>query len=75
MPDKQAKNSSLLDSIRAALESDERSLRQIAELAETSHGQLSRFLRGERTIGLDVLDRLASVLGIVVKQPRKRPQK
>lgn len=65
----------LLDILRAAIQSDTRSLRQIAQLTGTTHGQLGRFIRGERTLGADALDRLAQVLGVVVKLPRQKRDK
>ena len=69
------KQPGLLDSIRTALLADKRSLRAIAEAIESDAGQLSRFARGERMLEAATLDRLANVLGVVVKLPRARPDK
>jgi transcriptional regulator with XRE-family HTH domain len=59
--------------LRDALAARPESLRQIAEAIEMDHSQLSRFLRGERTITQASIDKLGIYLGLELKP--KRPPK
>lgn len=72
MADKQAINSSLATALRTAIAADSRSMRDLATAAGIDVAQVSRFMASQRDLSLDAADKLASVLGIVVKQPRKR---
>lgn len=56
----------LIAAICHALQTDGRSLEAIAAEAECHRVQLSRLLRGERSVGLDLADRLCAVLGLEV---------
>lgn len=60
--------------LRDALATRPESLRQIAEAVEMDHSQLSRFLRGERTITQDSIDKLGLYLGLELKPPAKKPR-
>ena len=45
---------------------------ELARQAELSEGQVSRFLRGERGLSLESIDRLLDVLGLeIVIRPRR----
>jgi plasmid maintenance system antidote protein VapI len=62
------------EAIRAALEDSESSRYAIARECGVSESVLSRFVRGERGLTLDTVDRLAKVLGltIVVNKPKRK---
>jgi transcriptional regulator with XRE-family HTH domain len=63
--------------LRDALAARPESLRQIAETVEMDHSQLSRFLRGERTITQGSIDKLGLYLGLELKPPapvKKKPK-
>jgi transcriptional regulator with XRE-family HTH domain len=47
-------------------------LQQIAEAAGVERASLSRFVRGQRTLRLDMADRLAAYLGLELKQTGRR---
>ncbi|HZL36697.1 MAG TPA: helix-turn-helix transcriptional regulator [Tepidisphaeraceae bacterium] len=57
----------LEDEIRKAVAADSRSRREIAEAVGIHEVSLSRFMGGERGIGLDTAERLARVLGVKIK--------
>lgn len=50
--------------LRAAIESSGKSLNQLGLAAGVNDGQLSRFMRGERTLTLETVARLCRVLGL-----------
>ncbi len=54
----------LSDQLRAAIRGSGLSLYGLAKLCGVDHGQLSRFLRGERSITLETADRIAEELGL-----------
>lgn len=61
--------------VREAIAASGLSLREIARRSAVSHGQLGRFLRRERTLTLEALDRLAPVLKLKVSsRARKREE-
>ncbi|HUE89624.1 MAG TPA: helix-turn-helix transcriptional regulator [Vicinamibacterales bacterium] len=63
------------DVVRQAIEESGLSLAELARQASINHGQLSRFMRGERSLTLATLDPLAKVLRLRMvrgKAPRKR---
>jgi ribosome-binding protein aMBF1 (putative translation factor) len=65
------------DTVRQAIEASGLSLAELARRSGVSPAQLSRFLRGERSLTLETLDPLAKVLGLELtkkrgKTPRKR---
>ena len=47
-------------------------LQQIAEAAGIERASLSRFVRGQRTLRLDMADRLAAYFGLELKQATPR---
>lgn len=55
---------------KAALESD-LSFRQLARHSGVDIGQVSRFMSGQRTMGLPAIERVCETLGLTL-QPRKR---
>lgn len=48
------------------------SLRGVAREAGISHPSLVRFMTGERTIRLDIADKLAAHFGFEVKRPKQK---
>ena len=64
------------DVLRDALRSSDESLRQIAKRADVDNGRLSRFVRGERGLTTDAVDRLCKALGLqLVSSKRKKRTK
>lgn len=62
--------------VRQAIEASELSITELARRAEIDHGQLSRFMSGQRTITLETLDPLAKVLGLEIRRKRgKAPRR
>ena len=49
-------------------------LQQVAERAGVERASLSRFVRGQRTLRLDMADRLAAYFGFELKKAGKRPR-
>jgi len=65
----------LTAAIREAIDRDHRSPRRPARLALIDPGHLARFLRGERRLMSDAVDRLCEVLGLaVVHAPTDPPE-
>jgi transcriptional regulator with XRE-family HTH domain len=64
----------LTPALQEAIENSGLSLKALAERAEMDIGQLSRFMRNERTITLPAAGRLCAVLGLELK-PQKREGK
>lgn len=54
--------------IREETQKPDVSLVKLAALADITHGQLSRFLRGERSLTLGTASRLCEVLGLGLVQ-------
>jgi plasmid maintenance system antidote protein VapI len=57
--------------IRRAVLDCGRPLQQVAEAAGIERASLSRFVRGQRTLRLDMADRLAAYFGLELKQTRR----
>jgi hypothetical protein len=77
----------LEDQLRDAIARCGKSLNQLGQAANVNDAQLSRFMRGERTLTLETAGRLCSILGlrfcesespslapVAVKRPRGRPR-
>lgn len=62
---------SMSEVIRKAILDSGRPLQQIAAGAGVERASLSRFVRGERTLRLDMADRLAIYFGLVLKKAKK----
>jgi transcriptional regulator with XRE-family HTH domain len=58
---------SMTEVIRQAVLDSGLPLQQIAEAAGIERASLSRFARGERSLRLDMADKLAGYLGLVLK--------
>lgn len=54
----------LLDAIRRAVESSDKTRYRIAKESGVSAGQLSRLVNGERGMTVDTIERLADYLGL-----------
>ncbi len=63
-PMTQSTAATLSDQLRAAIRGSGLSLYKLAKRTRVDHGQLSRFLRGERSITLETADRIAEELGL-----------
>ncbi|KKK76509.1 hypothetical protein LCGC14_2862940 [marine sediment metagenome] len=60
------------DQLREAIANTGQSLRAIARAAGTHHGQLARFMAGDREIRTGTVDKLAEYLGVRLTKPRRR---
>jgi plasmid maintenance system antidote protein VapI len=60
------------ETIRQAVLAAGLPLQQIAEAAGIERASLSRFVRGERTLRLDMADRLAAHFGLVLRTAQVR---
>jgi len=58
--------------IREALADWDEPIRAVARATGLDHASLLRFLRGERSLRLDLADRLAAHLGIESRRVRRR---
>jgi transcriptional regulator with XRE-family HTH domain len=56
----------LLDAIRRAVESSDKTRYRIAKESGVSAGQLSRLVNGERGMTVDTIERLADYLGLQI---------
>lgn len=65
----------LADQVRRAIESREETPAEIARLSGVNKGALSRFLRGERSLTLSSLEKLAPVLGLRIVTERRKTKK
>lgn len=66
---------SIAAALRVAIQSDGRSLNALARESGVDSGQLSRFLRAERSLTVDSADMLIAALGLdceLVKGKRRR---
>ena len=71
-----AKSKTVSEVIRDALRSSDESLRRIGASADVDVGRLSRFVRGQRRLTTDAVDRLCKALGLqLVSSKRKRRTK
>ncbi|MBK8914561.1 MAG: helix-turn-helix transcriptional regulator [Phycisphaerales bacterium] len=61
------KPTNLTDALRAAIEADGRSLSELGGASGVSKSQISRFMRGERTLTIETADALLSALGLTVE--------
>ncbi len=64
-------NSPLSDALKKAILESGEPLLRIQEKTGVQRASLSRFLRGERSLRLDLADKLAAYFGITVKQQKK----
>ncbi len=62
----------LTQTIQQAITKDQRTLVQLAAEAHISAGQLSRLVRGQRSITLETADRLADALNLRLVRRRAR---
>jgi plasmid maintenance system antidote protein VapI len=59
------------DVLREAVVGSGLSLQRLSELTGVQRASLSRFVRGERTLRLDMADRLATYLGLELMARRR----
>jgi transcriptional regulator with XRE-family HTH domain len=62
---------SMSDTLREAIRATGLPLLQLAEATGVQRASLSRFLRGERTLRLDMAERVAEYLGLELKPARR----
>jgi plasmid maintenance system antidote protein VapI len=62
------------ETLREAIRAADLPLLQLAEASGVQRASLSRFLRGERTLRLDMADRLATYFGLELKPKHPKPQ-
>jgi plasmid maintenance system antidote protein VapI len=62
------------EQLRQAIETSRLSRGELAELAKVDQGQISRFVRRERSLKLSTAADLAAVLGLELR-PIRRPKK
>jgi transcriptional regulator with XRE-family HTH domain len=65
----------LLDAIRVAVESSDKTRYRIAKESGVSAGQLSRLVNGERGMTVDTIERLADYLGLQITIAPKTKKK
>jgi transcriptional regulator with XRE-family HTH domain len=54
----------VVETVRAAITESGQSLNQLSKVCGVGRDRLSRFVRGERGIGLDALDKICQALGL-----------
>jgi hypothetical protein len=59
------------ETLRAAINADERSRYRLCQLAEIDQAAMSRFMNGLAGLNTDSVDRLAEVLGLELSAKRK----
>jgi transcriptional regulator with XRE-family HTH domain len=59
--------------LREAIQASGLSLNQLGQRAGIDHSRLSRFVRGERDLTLDSVDKLCQVLGLQLAPDPARP--
>jgi transcriptional regulator with XRE-family HTH domain len=78
------KRQQLTEQLRQAIAGSGMSLYQLSQASGVHRSQLSRFIRGERDLGLEVADKVCEVLGlrfiqegkvVAAGKPRGRPRK
>jgi plasmid maintenance system antidote protein VapI len=57
--------------LRVAIQESGLSLQRLSELTGVERASLSRFVRGERTLRLDMAERLATYFGLELRPIRK----
>jgi plasmid maintenance system antidote protein VapI len=62
----------LSDVLRRAIRESGLTFQALAEAARVERGSVSRFVRGERSLRLDMADRLAEYLGLELRPKRKK---
>jgi transcriptional regulator with XRE-family HTH domain len=65
----------LVEQLREAIRGSGRSLNQIGKAAGVGPNQLSRFMRGERTLTLPVAEKICDVLGLGLAPVERRRKK
>jgi transcriptional regulator with XRE-family HTH domain len=65
----------LVEQIRIAIRESGRSLNQLSKDCGVGRDRLSRFVRGERGMGLDALERLCQTLGLRIVGSEHPPAK
>lgn len=63
----------LIEQLQTAIRSCGVSLNELARQAGVNHGQLSRFVRGERTLTLPAASRVCQVLGLRLAKDIRAP--
>lgn len=74
----QAELETVTGTIRQAVQTDSRSIYQIAAAAGMSTGALSRFVKGEKDLNGATLDKLAAAMGLVLVEkplPGTKPKR
>lgn len=66
------RTATLTDCLRAAVLTDGRPLRQIAKQASTPASSISRFVRRERGLSANALDRVSAVIGVELRPVSRR---
>lgn len=65
--------STILQTLRNAIEASDKSLQQIARESDTTAGQLSRLMSGERGLGVETAERVAETLGLeIIVRPKQQ---
>lgn len=65
--------STILHALRSAIETSDKSLQKIARESETTAGQLSRLMSGERGLGVETAERVAETLGLeIITRPKRQ---
>lgn len=65
------KKQTVSETLRAAVNSDDRSRYRLCQLAEIDQAAMSRFMNGLAGLKTDTVDRLAEVLGLELKPKQK----
>jgi transcriptional regulator with XRE-family HTH domain len=68
--------SKLLDEIREAIKSSDKTRYRLSKQTEIPQSQLSRFMTGEKGLSFDAMERLAEALGleIIIRPKRRQPK-
>jgi transcriptional regulator with XRE-family HTH domain len=67
-----ARRRPLADQLRQAIQESGMTLYRLSQESGVTRQQLSRFMRGERDLGLTIADKVCSVLGLDLTPPRGR---
>jgi transcriptional regulator with XRE-family HTH domain len=65
----------LVEQLREAIRDSGQSLNQLGKAAGVGPNQLSRFMRGERTLTLPVAEKICAALGLGLAPLRSRPRR
>jgi transcriptional regulator with XRE-family HTH domain len=71
MPGKKRERPTVTETLKAEIQGSGRNLSQLARDSGVSAGQLSRFVRGERMLTGEAIDKLCSTLGLRLARERK----